>query len=219
MLLRPPRFEALLSFLAILFASSAFADVPVTIVGFEFMPRDIVIEAGETVTWSNPEGQFHTVTNGGGSVDPEAGFVFDAYLLGDPKQMFSQAFPDSGVFSYFCRFHESLNMMGTVMVTAPAGTGVGSSGASPELSISPNPSRGDAALRFRLTRSAEVGVAVYDLTGRRVRQLYRGSLTQGDHALRWDGRDDNGVSLSSGVYVLRLESLHEARSARVTLLR
>jgi plastocyanin len=221
MLLRPPRFEALSAFvlLAIFFATPALADVPVTMVGFEFSPRDLIVQAGETVTWFNPEGMFHTVTDGEGSLDPEAGVVFDTYFLGDIEQTFSYVFSDSGVYPYFCRFHEELNMVGTVTVTPVPSTGVGTPASLPSLSVSPNPMRDDATLEFQLEHSTDVTVSVYDVTGRRVRDLFRGPLPQGEQTFRWDGRDGDSKALPNGMYVMRLEHSGGTVSTRVALLR
>lgn len=219
MLLRPPRLEALLVFLVACLASPVRADVPVTMVGFEFSPRDIVIDVGDTVTWSNPEGMFHSVTDGAGAADPEAGFRFDTYFLGDPEQTFAYTFPDSGTFLYFCRFHEALAMTGTVTVKGPAGTGVGSSVAPTDLHAMPNPARDGTTLAFALPHSMEVRADVYDLAGRRVRELFRGRLAKGIQTLQWNGRDQRSVDVPSGVYVMRLEAPGASSSIRVTLLR
>ncbi len=69
---------------------------------------------------------------------------------------------------------------------------------------SPNPFRGRTELRFRLARAASVDVGVYDLFGRRVKSLRSGEpLPPGDHAVTWDGTDDTGGHVPSGVYFVR----------------
>lgn len=45
-----------------------------------------------------------------------------------------------------------------------------------------------------------VVVSVYDVIGRRIRRLYDGSLPGGTAALVWDGRNDDGVPVASGLY-------------------
>jgi flagellar hook assembly protein FlgD len=49
-----------------------------------------------------------------------------------------------------------------------------------------------------------VRLEVYDTTGRRVRLLAEGALPAGSHAVRWDGTDQGGAALGSGVYLVRL---------------
>ncbi len=48
---------------------------------------------------------------------------------------------------------------------------------------------------------SEVDLSIYDLLGRRVKELFSGTLVPGEHSLRWDGKDDSGRRVSSGIYV------------------
>ena len=71
-----------LAFIPILLATSVMAQPGVHIVnqsGLSFVPQDITITAGETVSWAWSSG-IHTVTNGFGAADPNAGTHFDAPL-------------------------------------------------------------------------------------------------------------------------------------------
>ena len=52
--------------------------------------------------------------------------------------------------------------------------------------------------------SAEVGL--YDLNGRRVKTLARGSFAGGQQTVTWDGRDDRGAPVRNGIYFLRARS-------------
>jgi subtilisin family serine protease len=76
--------------------------------------------------------------------------------------------------------------------------------AAPALSIAPNPSRGESALRFALPASAAVTLDLYTVDGRRVSTLVDGRLQAGDHSVRWDGRDASGEPVAAGVYFARL---------------
>ena len=53
-------------------------------------------------------------------------------------------------------------------------------------------------------RPAEVELHIYDIAGQRVRQLREGVRGAGSYRTRWDGRDDDGRSVSSGVYLYRI---------------
>ena len=67
-------------------------------------------------------------------------------------------------------------------------------------------------------RSAEV--ALYDLRGRRVALLHRGPLDgAGPHAFSWDGRDDAGADLPSGVYFAQLSESGRESAAKLLLAR
>ena len=68
----------------------------------------------------------------------------------------------------------------------------------------PNPFNSDTVIRFALPESADVELAVYNLAGQRVATLVRGGREAGMYIVRWDGRDDGGRALASGVYLYRL---------------
>ena len=74
----------------------------------------------------------------------------------------------------------------------------------PGLAAWPNPFNPATDLRFTLDSEATVALDVYDVAGRHLRQLAAGSLGAGDHQFRWDGQDDAGHGLPSGVYFARL---------------
>ena len=69
---------------------------------------------------------------------------------------------------------------------------------------SPNPFRGSAALRFGLSRAGEVRLELFDVGGRRVRNLAEGMRSAGSHLVPWDGRDDGGRPVGAGIYFVRL---------------
>jgi len=87
-------------------------------------------------------------------------------------------------------------------------TGVGGSTPPPVSLISafPNPASASMTLRFVLPGSGSASVAIYDVTGRRVRTLVSGTRPAGENALAWDLRDDSGRNVSAGVYFARLAS-------------
>ncbi len=84
----------------------------------------------------------------------------------------------------------------------------------------PNPFRPSTAIFFDVAGEASgpVEVAVFDVGGRRVKTLVDGPLDPGQYELRWDGRDDSGSRLASGVYFLRLETSGGRDSRKMTVL-
>ena len=60
---------------------------------------------------------------------------------------------------------------------------------------------------------------VFALTGQRLAVLHQGPEKAGLHRLRWDGRDDRGRPLASGVYVYRLVTADAVQTRKLTLLR
>jgi 1,4-alpha-glucan branching enzyme len=68
----------------------------------------------------------------------------------------------------------------------------------------PNPFRDFTQLSFTLERAAQVDVRVMDMQGRVVRNLASGKFAQGNHMQRWNGRDDAGAKVPTGLYLIQL---------------
>ncbi len=60
---------------------------------------------------------------------------------------------------------------------------------------------------------------VYSLTGQRVAVLHQGPKKAGVHRVHWDGRDDRGRPLASGVYLYRLSTDENVQTRKLTLVR
>jgi trimeric autotransporter adhesin len=72
------------------------------------------------------------------------------------------------------------------------------------LSASPSPFRSRTALHFTLDRRDDVEIAVFDVAGRRVRELHRGPMPAGTYETWWDGCDGAGRTVAAGVYLWTL---------------
>jgi hypothetical protein len=84
----------------------------------------------------------------------------------------------------------------------------------------PNPFDEATTLRFELPSSQRISLSVFDATGRRVRSVAEGEFAAGIHDVAWDGRDDAGARVGSGVYFVRLEGRgHVVDARRVVLIR
>ncbi len=88
-----------------------------------------------------------------------------------------------------------------------------------EVSGFPNPFNAETNITIALPQSGEVELVLFDLLGRRVRQLARGTYPAGDHVFHWNGRDDDERLAASGVYFVRLSTVGSRRTGRLTLLR
>ncbi len=83
----------------------------------------------------------------------------------------------------------------------------------------PNPFKDLTSVRFGISRDCAVSISVYDLTGRRVRNLISGELNRGIHLVTWDGLDDVGVRAPSGTYFLRMAGDGKSFTRRMVLVR
>ena len=83
----------------------------------------------------------------------------------------------------------------------------------------PNPFNAGTTLRFVVRKFSPVQAEVFDLRGRRVRFLFSEELIPAVHDRLWDGRDDDGNSVASGTYVIRLQSNEYDETRKVTLVR
>ena len=83
----------------------------------------------------------------------------------------------------------------------------------------PNPVRDAASLRFDLPRSGSARLQIFDLAGRRIREWVESGATPGRFTTRWDGRDEAGRRVASGIYVARLETNSGTVVRRIAVLR
>ena len=83
----------------------------------------------------------------------------------------------------------------------------------------PNPFNPTTTISFGLATREHVRLAVYDAGGRRVRTLVDGPMAPGYHDRAWDGRDDDGQRLASGVYLYRLYAGEYSDGGKLVLLK
>jgi hypothetical protein len=67
--------------------------------------------------------------------------------------------------------------------------------------------------------SVEVALSVYDVSGRLVKDIYRGPLAPGNHRFVWDGRSNGGVAVASGIYFARMEWRGHNSTIKMILVR
>lgn len=83
----------------------------------------------------------------------------------------------------------------------------------------PNPFNPATTIEVKLSHSSAFDLTIYDVSGRRVRTLEYGKLSAGSHTLVWNGRNDSGHSVSSGVYLCRARAGKQTITRRMLLLR
>ena len=83
----------------------------------------------------------------------------------------------------------------------------------------PNPFNPQMVIPLDLaTDQKQVALVIYDVLGRRVRQVWRGPLRAGSHRFTWDGRDEVGKAVAAGVYIYKVEVDGRVEAKKTTKL-
>jgi hypothetical protein len=83
----------------------------------------------------------------------------------------------------------------------------------------PNPFNPETAIRYSLPAKGPVKLVIFNSLGQRVRVLVQKEQKAGYHEVIWDGRDDRGAAVSSGVYIYRLQAASRVASRKMVLIR
>ena len=82
----------------------------------------------------------------------------------------------------------------------------------------PNPFNSYTTLEFGVDREGPVRVIIYDQQGRTVKELLNKRLESGLHRLAWDGENDGGMPVASGVYFVLVTTSESIRTLKILLL-
>jgi len=88
-----------------------------------------------------------------------------------------------------------------------------------ELSVHPNPFNPSTVIRFILPEENVVSLRIYDVQGRTVQEWQGQRRAAGEHSIFWDGRDQFGKTVASGIYFSELRSGTVRKVARMVLVR
>jgi len=83
----------------------------------------------------------------------------------------------------------------------------------------PNPFNPQTIIRYRIPLAGIVNIEIFDVEGKKVRNLLAQVQLAGEHQVIWDGRDDRANTLPSGLYVSRMLFNNNSRSMRLLLLK
>jgi hypothetical protein len=81
----------------------------------------------------------------------------------------------------------------------------------------PNPFNPHTTIRYELKSAAQVTLRIYDLQGQLIRSLVNDYQAAGSHNIHWDGLNENGIAVPSGVYFIRMSADKENISRRIIL--
>jgi len=160
----------------------------------EFYPRDVFC-IDKNVATIVGEGEIIHTTDGGAHWE---------------NQTYSPANTLYGVYFLNSRIGIAVGANGSIYWTTDGG---GSVAVESETTLStkfeltqnyPNPFNPITTIRYALPRDVDVQLVVYDITGRQVKTLVNKRQSAGHYSIQWNGKNDNGQSVSSGIYIYQI---------------
>ncbi|MCA9731995.1 T9SS type A sorting domain-containing protein, partial [candidate division KSB1 bacterium] len=82
----------------------------------------------------------------------------------------------------------------------------------------PNPFNPETSIQFTLSRAANVNLTIYNIAGQKVRTLLDETLNAGSNAAVWNGKNEAGENVSSGLYYYRLRVQNQIAVKKMMLL-
>ena len=82
----------------------------------------------------------------------------------------------------------------------------------------PNPFNSSTSIGFVLDRDMLVSIRITDINGRLVKTLFKGSQLHGKHVIKWDGKDNSGLDVRSGIYFYSLSSGQKQQTRKMLIL-
>ncbi len=156
--------------------------------------------------------------------------TFDAYEVYEEADSADVAFTLPSFSDWYAVISNETHMVNTLLVRGTAElycrTSTGIAGTREEAPVRttllgnhPNPFNPRTTISFALASPGRVELSVLDASGRRVASLFGGELAAGEHHVRWDGRNDRGEGVGTGVYFCRLEAGGISAGSKMLLLR
>lgn len=191
----------------------------ITVANFAFSPQNVSAAPGDTLRWVWVSG-IHTATSGNASTCTPDG-IFNG-PLDSAHHTFDYVATQVGTISYYCVFHCTMGMNGSITVSQPVAVPEvppAESESARWLTASPNPFLSTTTVRLRLAQPVAIRLEIFDVTGRSIQVLADRLLDAGTHDLAWGARTARGGAAPGGVYYARLLSQERTESVRLLLLR
>ena len=83
----------------------------------------------------------------------------------------------------------------------------------------PNPFNNSVSISFEIPHSKNVNLSIFDMKGRNIRRMNLGVLGSGLHKVLWDGKNEHGFEIKSGLYFVRFEGGNNSFIKKVTYLK
>jgi len=206
-----------------LYSRNMGADEGIELVRAPFAPQNVVAAAGEgfvDLSWDScVVTDSYTVKRSDSSDGEYTVIVSD---LTEPT--FSDTDVTGGETYYYVVtavnvYDESFNStVASATPESPVGVETEPAAFSLSLSCFPNPFNSSTRISYSLPEESRVIVQIYNMLGQRVATLMDTQLPAGNHSFVWNGRNDHGESISSGMYLVRLNSMNSSLTNKVVLL-
>ena len=85
------------------------------------------------------------------------------------------------------------------------------------VNLYPNPFNPFLTIKYNLDIEQDVSINIYNILGQRVTQLINQKMLPGYHSIQWDGTNDKGVLLGSGIYFIKISTENESYIGKVSL--
>jgi hypothetical protein len=159
-------------------------------------------------------------------ISPNSG-ILDPGNSGEISLVFDTSLLSQG--NYFCELIISHNDPAQEEVVIPITLTVSALGTEYDLPVStsrlignyPNPFNPTTEIRFYLDNDAPqpTQLIIYNSKGQKIKQLLDSKLARGEYNIMWDGTDDNGIPVSSGIFLYTLKTKNFQNSGKMVLLK
>ncbi len=83
----------------------------------------------------------------------------------------------------------------------------------------PNPFNAQTVINYHLPEASPVEFSIYNVTGQRIRHIVAAAERSGHHSITWDGTDDAGRAVATGIYMYQLSTGRDVRTSRLLLVK
>jgi len=83
----------------------------------------------------------------------------------------------------------------------------------------PNPFNSETIITYQLPEAGKVDIAIYNFLGQKVRTLVNNNMNAGYHQIKWNGRNDRGSSVASGIYIVKIKANNYTKTRKAIYLR
>jgi len=83
----------------------------------------------------------------------------------------------------------------------------------------PNPFNPTTTINYSLKENSMISLSIYNIKGQKVKQLVRDQISTGQHSVSWNGKDDTGNSVSSGIYFYKMKAGKHQKTRKMILMK